>query len=182
MAVPQGASATRPTSGQHALRVLPAPSVPPLPSHQAQEKRVSGVAGYGGTEARAQRRKIRLFILRTADYNIGMLGRILHWPLTVGSPAAPKSNDEEVLAGLQRRDPDSIAKLYDRYGSQVYSLILDTVESRCIADDLLVQTFLRVWNRAGRIHPQHTALFPWLKSLAISCVADYLQYRGTLKG
>jgi hypothetical protein len=39
MAVPQGASATRPTSGQHALRVLPALSVPPSPPHREQEKR-----------------------------------------------------------------------------------------------------------------------------------------------
>jgi hypothetical protein len=39
MAVPQGALATRSASGQRALRVLPAPSVPPLPPHRAQEKR-----------------------------------------------------------------------------------------------------------------------------------------------
>jgi DNA-directed RNA polymerase specialized sigma24 family protein len=111
-----------------------------------------------------------------------MLGRILHWPLTVGSRAMAESNDEEIVSGLQHRNPDSIAKLYDCYGGQVYGLILDTVESRCIADDLLVQTFLRVWTRAGRNNPQHTGLFPWLKSLAMSCAADYLQYRGTWKG
>jgi hypothetical protein len=79
-----------------------------------------------------------------------MLGRIVHWPLAADQARAVLgSDDEELLAGLQRRDPHSIAKLYDLYGSQVCRLILDKVECRCIADDLAVETFLRAWNRAG---------------------------------
>ncbi len=46
-----------------------------------------------------------------------MLGRILHSPLAVREArAVPESDDEELLPGLQRRDPHAIAKLYDLYG------------------------------------------------------------------
>src|SRR5260370_30526738 len=86
-----------------------------------------------------------------------MLGRILHSPVAVREArAVPESDDEELLPGLQRRDPHSIAKLYDLYGSQVYRLILDKVECRCIADDLVVQTFLLAWNprRATKLSAQ----------------------------
>jgi DNA-directed RNA polymerase specialized sigma24 family protein len=111
-----------------------------------------------------------------------MLGRIVHGPLAAGQALAVlESDDEELLAGLQRRDPHSFAKLYDLYGSQVYRLILDKVECRCIAADLAVETFLRAWNRADQRRPQPTTLFPWLKSLATSLTADYLRYVGTLK-
>ncbi len=111
-----------------------------------------------------------------AEYNVGMLGRIVHWPLAAcGARAMPRSNDEELLAGLRRRDPHSIAKLYDLYGSQVYRLILDRVGCPCIADDLVVQTFLLAWNRARQRSSQPTTLFPWLKSLAKTCAADYMR-------
>jgi DNA-directed RNA polymerase specialized sigma24 family protein len=105
-----------------------------------------------------------------------MLGRILHSPLAAREArAVPESDDEELLAGLQRRDPESIAKLYDRYGSHVYRLILDRVECPCIAEDLVVQTFLLAWSRAGQRRYQPTTLFLWLKSLAITCAADYMR-------
>ena len=113
---------------------------------------------------------------RSAEYNVGMLGRILQSPLAArDARGVPESDDEELLAGLQRRDPHSIAKLYDLYGSQVYLLILDRVECSCIAEDLVVQTFLLVWNRAGQGSSQPTTLFPWLKSLATACAADYVR-------
>lgn len=67
----------------------------------------------------------------------------------------PKSDDEALLVALQRRDPHSIAKLYDLYGRQVYRLILDRVECPCIADDLVVETFLLAWNRAGQKKPAY---------------------------
>src|SRR5260370_39580329 len=88
-----------------------------------------------------------------------MLGRILHSPVAVREArAVPESDDEELSPGLQPRDPHAIAKLYDLYGSQVYRLILDRVECPCIADDLVVQTFLLAWNRAGQRSSQPTTL------------------------
>jgi hypothetical protein len=113
---------------------------------------------------------------RCAEYNVGMLGRIVHWPRAAGhARAVLESDDEELFAGLQRRDPHSIARLYDLYGSQVYRLILDRVECPCIADDLVVQTFLLAWNRAEQGSSQPTTLFLWLKSLATTCAADYVR-------
>jgi len=105
-----------------------------------------------------------------------MLGRILHSSLAeTEAPAVPESNERELLAGLQRRDPHSIAKLYDRNGSQVYLLLLDRVECPCIAEDLVVQTFLLAWNRAGQRRSQPTTLFLWLKSLATTCADGYVR-------
>jgi DNA-directed RNA polymerase specialized sigma24 family protein len=111
-----------------------------------------------------------------------MLGRLLHSPLAAPEArAVPESDDEELLAGLQRRDPHSIAKLYDLYGSQLYRLILVRVESPYIAEDLVVQTFLLAWNRAGQRSSQPTTLFRWLKSLATTCAADYVRECGAMK-
>ena len=54
----------------------------------------------------------------------------------------------DLLAGLQRRDPQALAELYDRYGRMVFGLILRVVRDHAAAEDLVQETFLRVWNRA----------------------------------
>ncbi len=55
--------------------------------------------------------------------------------------------DADLVRRLQRRDPRAMAELYDRYGRLVYALILRVVRDGGIAEDLVQETFLRVWNR-----------------------------------
>ncbi len=57
-------------------------------------------------------------------------------------------SEGELVERLQRRDPQAIAELYDRYGRLVYSLILRIVRDTGVAEDLVQETFLRIWNRA----------------------------------
>jgi len=61
---------------------------------------------------------------------------------------------------LQRRDPQALAELYDRYGRAAYSLVLRVVRDKSIAEDLVQETFLRVWNRVHSIDPR----FRWYRS------------------
>ena len=57
--------------------------------------------------------------------------------------------DERNLAErLKRREPAAMAELYDRYGKLAYSLIYRVVRDVGVAEDLVQETFLRVWNRA----------------------------------
>src|SRR6185312_2173789 len=58
-------------------------------------------------------------------------------------------DDSGLVARMQRRDPQALAELYDRYGRLVYGLILRVVRDTGIAEDLVQETFLRVWNRAA---------------------------------
>ena len=46
-------------------------------------------------------------------------------PLWLAIHAA--ENDAELVARLQRRDPQALAELYDRYGRLAFSLVLRTV-------------------------------------------------------
>ncbi|HLJ49750.1 MAG TPA: sigma-70 family RNA polymerase sigma factor [Bryobacteraceae bacterium] len=91
--------------------------------------------------------------------------------------AGPKG-DGELLARLQQRDPQALAALYDRYGSMVYRLILRMVGDTGIAEDLVQETFLRVWRRAGAFDPERGAAGPWLLALARNRAIDYLRVQG----
>jgi len=87
---------------------------------------------------------------------------------TVGS-------DRELIERLQRREPQALAELYDRYGRLVYSLILRVVRDTGIAEDLVQETFLRVWNRVQGFDAQKGSIAPWLLAVARNRAIDYLR-------
>lgn len=83
--------------------------------------------------------------------------------------------DAELVVRLQRRDPQALAELYDRYGRLAYSLIVRVVRDGALAEDLVQETFLRVWNRAQGFDAQRGALGPWLLAVARNRAIDYLR-------
>jgi len=86
--------------------------------------------------------------------------------------------DGDLLLRLQRREPEALAALYDKYGGMVYRLILRMVRDNGIAQDLVQETFLRAWNRAAAFDSQRGAAGPWLLAVARNRAIDYLRSQG----
>lgn len=87
-------------------------------------------------------------------------------------------SDAELIERLQRHDPQALAELYDRYGRIAYSLILRVVRDTGIAEDLVQETFMRVWNRAQGLDSQKGSVGPWLLAVARNRAIDYLRSAG----
>jgi RNA polymerase sigma-70 factor, ECF subfamily len=83
----------------------------------------------------------------------------------------------DLLERLQRRDPQALAELYDLYGGMVFRLILRIVRDSGIAEDLVQETFLRAWNRAGAFDSGRGAVGAWLLTVARNRAIDYLRYQ-----
>src|ERR1700755_1709834 len=86
-----------------------------------------------------------------------------------------RDDDSSLVARMQRRDPHALAELYDRYGRITYSLILRVVRDTGIAEDLVQETFLRVWNRVHGFDAQKGSIGPWLLAVARNRAIDYLR-------
>ena len=86
--------------------------------------------------------------------------------------------DEELARRLQRREPDAMTTLYDRFGRLVYSVILAIVRDAGVAEDLVQETFLRVWNRAQAFEPGRGALGSWLLAIARNRAIDHVRSSG----
>ncbi len=71
-----------------------------------------------------------------------------------------------------------MADLYDRFGRLVYSVILAVVRDPAIAEDLLQETFLRIWNRAAGFDAERGALGPWLLTVARNRAIDHVRSAG----
>src|ERR1044071_7652203 len=86
--------------------------------------------------------------------------------------------DADLIVRLQRRDAQALADLYDRYGRVTYALILRVVRDSGIAEDLVQETFLRVWNRVHGFDAQKGSIGPWLLAVARNRAIDYLRSAG----
>lgn len=83
--------------------------------------------------------------------------------------------DRELVERLRKREPQALAEIYDRYGRAAYSLILRVVRDAAIAEDLVQETFLRVWNRAQGFDAERGSLGAWLLAVARNRAIDYLR-------
>jgi RNA polymerase sigma-70 factor, ECF subfamily len=83
--------------------------------------------------------------------------------------------DGDVVVRLQRREAQALAELYDRYGGMIYRLVLRMVRDTGIAEDLVQETFLRAWNRAGAFDSERGAIGAWLLAIARNRALDYLR-------
>src|SRR4026208_2131977 len=86
--------------------------------------------------------------------------------------------DPDLVQRLQRRDPQALADLYDRYGRLTYALILRIVKDTGTAEDLVQETFLRVSNRVQGFDAERGAIGPWLPPVAGNRAIDYLRSAG----
>ena len=84
-------------------------------------------------------------------------------------------DDGDLARRLQSRDAGAMRELYDRYGRLVYSLILRMVRSSAAAEDLVQETFLRVWNRIQAFDQARGALGPWVLAVARNRAIDHLR-------
>jgi len=83
--------------------------------------------------------------------------------------------DAQLIAQLQNRDTEALAELYDRYGRLVYSMILRVVHDVGVAEDLVQETFMRVWNRVQGFDGHKGSIGPWLLAIARNRAIDYLR-------
>jgi RNA polymerase sigma-70 factor, ECF subfamily len=83
--------------------------------------------------------------------------------------------DGDLARRLKARDPQAMSDLYDRYGRLTYSLIYRVVRNSAAAEDLVQETFLRVWNRAQSFDQERGALGPWIMTVARNRAIDYLR-------
>ena len=84
-------------------------------------------------------------------------------------------DDGDLARRLRDRDAGAMRDLYDRYGRLVYSLIQRMVRNSAAAEDLVQETFLRVWNRMQAFDQSRGALGPWVLTVARNRAIDYLR-------
>ena len=85
------------------------------------------------------------------------------------------ARDGDLIRRLKSREPKAMAELYDRYGRIAYSVVLRIVHNPSVAEDLVQETFIRVWNRMESFDAERGALGAWVLTVARNRAIDYLR-------
>ncbi|MHB8619815.1 MAG: RNA polymerase sigma factor [Chloroflexota bacterium] len=91
--------------------------------------------------------------------------------------SGPVPPDEELVRLVASGDSQALALLYQRYAGAVYSLACRTVNDREVAEEILNETFVRVWRQAPSFDTRRGKFSSWLLSVARNLGIDELRSR-----
>ena len=91
---------------------------------------------------------------------------------TNDQPAISRLSDEALVAQVARGDSGALEALYDRHSSTVLGLTLKIIGDRAAAEDILQETFWRVWKSADTFQSQRGSFTSWLFRIARNLAID----------
>jgi RNA polymerase sigma-70 factor, ECF subfamily len=82
--------------------------------------------------------------------------------------------DEALIRRVCTRDVDAFRVLYFRYEIRVFNFVLRCVGERALAEDLLQETFWRVWQAARTFDPARGEFRSWIYRVALNATRSEL--------
>lgn len=83
--------------------------------------------------------------------------------------------DADLLQRIVRRDDRALAALYDRHSRLVYSVAMRMLRAPSDAEEVLQETFVRVWSRSDTYDPRLGSPAAWLTRIARNRAIDRLR-------
>jgi RNA polymerase sigma-70 factor (ECF subfamily) len=90
-------------------------------------------------------------------------------------PAPEAMGDEELISRITARDERALATLYGKYADSVYGLALRIVRQAEVAEEVVQETFMRVWRGASGFQGNAGGLRSWLFRIARNLSLDQLR-------
>lgn len=85
---------------------------------------------------------------------------------------------DDLLAATARGDREAFAELYRRAGPLLFAICRRLMKRHDLAEDVLQEAFVRIWEKALLFDPARGDAMPWLTTLARHCALDRLRQRG----
>lgn len=92
-----------------------------------------------------------------------------------------KYSEEELVLLLQARDQQAFSYLYDNYAAALNGIIYRMVENRELAEDILQDAFIKIWNNFSSYDTGKGRLFTWMLNLTRNLTIDTLRSKGYKK-
>ena len=92
-----------------------------------------------------------------------------------------KYSEEELIYLLKNRDQSAFSYLYDNYSGALFGVIYKMVENRELAEDVLQEAFVKIWNNFSNYDNLKGRLFTWMLNLTRNLTIDTLRSKGYKK-
>ena len=96
-------------------------------------------------------------------------------------PEIKKYSEEELVMMLQNKDQQAFSYLYDNYSAALNGIIYRLVENRELAEDILQEAFVKIWNNFSSYDMGKGRLFTWMLNITRNLTIDTLRSKGYKK-
>jgi RNA polymerase sigma factor (sigma-70 family) len=83
--------------------------------------------------------------------------------------------EEDLVRALKGKETIAIQALYDMYSGALLGVISRIIQQQEVAEDLLQETFIKIWNSADSYDSSKGRLFTWMINLARNLSIDKLR-------
>jgi RNA polymerase sigma-70 factor, ECF subfamily len=87
-------------------------------------------------------------------------------------------SEEQLVSLLQQRDQQAFSYLYDHYAGALNGIISRMVDQPQLAEDILQDAFIKIWNNFSQYDASKGRLFTWMINLTRNLAIDTLRSKG----
>jgi len=84
-------------------------------------------------------------------------------------------SEEELVLALRQREKVAVEALYDMYSASLFGVIVRIVNDEAIAEDILQDTFVKIWNSFSSYSTEKGRLFTWMVNIARNLAIDKIR-------
>ena len=92
-----------------------------------------------------------------------------------------KYSEDELVSLLQNKDVVAFSYLYDNYSAALFGIIYKMVENKELAEDILQEVFVKIWNSFSSYNSSKGRLFTWILNITRNFVIDTLRSKSYKK-
>lgn len=82
-----------------------------------------------------------------------------------------------IVSLLQSSDKKAVELIYDNYSDSLYGVILKMLKDENDAQDVLQESFIKIWKNSQKYDPKKAKLFTWLLTICRNKAIDKLRAR-----
>lgn len=102
----------------------------------------------------------------------------LSFPVSEIPPISlPTASEEDLVRRLQARDESALTLFYDRYAPALFGVISRIVKADEVAEDVLQEALVKIWNSFPAYDPGKGRLFTWVLNISRNLAIDKIRSR-----
>ncbi len=92
-----------------------------------------------------------------------------------------KYSEEDLVELLRSGNQSAFAYLYDNYSGALFNIIFRMIENRELAEDVLQEAFVKIWNNISGYDHTRGRLFTWMLNITRNLTIDTIRSKGYRK-
>ncbi len=85
-----------------------------------------------------------------------------------------------LIAAVAKGDEDAFERLYAATRAKLYGVVLRILRRQDLAEEVIQETYVKIWNSAGQFNPGLSSPITWMASIARNRAIDLVRKRSEL--